>query len=129
MLRTFWHQNWWRCSSIELFLLADHTSIPLAFFQVNLISGSALFTKTKNHVRACPLIKLLYIQFIFAKFKQYTYKSDCFKIHFHTYTRVQKQLQKSYMTYLQMFGNAKIWPYHMYNIKSWIFSHKVVLNT
>ena len=25
-----------------------------------------------------------------------------------------------------MLGNAKIWPYYMYNIKSWIFSHKVV---
>jgi hypothetical protein len=27
-----------------------------------------------------------------------------------------------------MFGNAKIWPlgYYMYNIKSWIFSYKVV---
>ena len=23
-----------------------------------------------------------------------------------------------------MFGNAKIWPYYMYNIKSWIFSYK-----
>ena len=21
-----------------------------------------------------------------------------------------------------MFGNAKMWPYYMYNIKSWIFS-------
>ena len=27
-----------------------------------------------------------------------------------------------------MFGNAKIWPYYMYNIKSWIFSYKVILN-
>ena len=25
-----------------------------------------------------------------------------------------------------MFGNAKMWPYYMYNIKSWIFSYKVV---
>ena len=25
-----------------------------------------------------------------------------------------------------MFGNAKIWPYYLYNIKSWIFSYKVV---
>jgi hypothetical protein len=25
-----------------------------------------------------------------------------------------------------MLGNAKIWPYYMYNIKSWIFSYKVV---
>jgi hypothetical protein len=25
-----------------------------------------------------------------------------------------------------MFGNAKIWPYYMYSIKSWIFSYKVV---
>ena len=27
-----------------------------------------------------------------------------------------------------MFGNEKIKPYYMYNIKSWIFSYKVVLN-
>ena len=33
---------------------------------------------------------------------------------------------KLYMTCVQMFGNAKIWPYYMYNIKSWIFSYKVV---
>ena len=25
-----------------------------------------------------------------------------------------------------MFGNAKIWPYYMYIIKSWIFSYKFV---
>ena len=25
-----------------------------------------------------------------------------------------------------MFGDAKIWPYYMYKIKSWIFSYKVV---
>ena len=25
-----------------------------------------------------------------------------------------------------MLGNAKIWPYYMYNIKSWIFRYKVV---
>jgi hypothetical protein len=25
-----------------------------------------------------------------------------------------------------MLGNEKIWPYYMYNIKSWFFSHKVV---
>ena len=25
-----------------------------------------------------------------------------------------------------MFGNAKIWPYYKYNIKSWTFSYKVV---
>ena len=25
-----------------------------------------------------------------------------------------------------MFGNEKILPYYMYNIKSWIFSYKVV---
>ena len=25
-----------------------------------------------------------------------------------------------------MFGNAKMWPYCMYNIKSWTFSYKVV---
>ena len=25
-----------------------------------------------------------------------------------------------------MFGNAKLWPYYMYNIKSRIFSYKVV---
>jgi hypothetical protein len=37
-------------------------------------SGSALFIKTKNHVRACPLLKHPYIHFIFAKIKQYTYK-------------------------------------------------------
>jgi hypothetical protein len=49
-----------------------------------------------------------------------------FKIHFHTYTRVQKQIQNVYITCVQMFGNAKIWPYYMYNIKSWIFSYKVV---
>ena len=24
-----------------------------------------------------------------------------------------------------MFGNAKIWPYDMYNIKSWSYSYKV----
>jgi hypothetical protein len=52
-------------------------------------SGSALFIKTKNHVRACPLLKHPCIHFIFAKIKQYTYKSHCFKIHFHKYTKVQ----------------------------------------
>ena len=31
------------------------------------------------------------IRFIFAKIKQYTYKSHCFKQDFHTYTRVQKK--------------------------------------
>ena len=35
-------------------------------------SGSALFIKTKNHVRACPLLKPPCIHFIFAKIKQYT---------------------------------------------------------
>ena len=25
-----------------------------------------------------------------------------------------------------MVGNAKMWPYYMYNIKSWMFSYKVV---
>ena len=25
-----------------------------------------------------------------------------------------------------MFGNAKMWPYYMYNINSWIFSYKVI---
>jgi hypothetical protein len=89
-------------------------------------SGSALFIKTKNHVRACPLLKHLCIHFIFAKIKQYTYESHCFKIHFHTYTRVQKQIHKLYITCVQMLGNAKIWPYYMYNIKSWIFSYKVI---
>ena len=54
-------------------------------------SGSALFIKTKNHVCACPLLKHPYIHFIFAKIKQFIYKSHCFKIHFHTYTRVQKK--------------------------------------
>jgi hypothetical protein len=82
-------------------------------------SGSALFIKTKNHVRACPLLKHPCIHFIFAKIKQYTHKSQCFKIHFHNmYTRVQKQIKKLYITCVQMFGNAKIWPYYMYNIKS-----------
>ena len=81
-------------------------------------SGSALFIKTKNHVLACLLLKHPCLHFIFAKIKQYTYKSHGFKIHFHTYTRVQKQIQKLYITCVQMFGNAKIWPYYMYNIKS-----------
>ena len=81
-------------------------------------SGSALFIKTKNHVRACPLIKLPCIHFIFSQIKQYTYKSHCFIIHFHTYTRVQKQIQNLYTTCVQTFGNAKIWPYNMYNIKN-----------
>ena len=90
------------------------------------LPGCALFIKTKHHVRACPLLKYPCIHFIFAKIKQYTYKSHCFKIHFHTYTRVQKQIHKLYITCVQMFGNAKIWPYYMYNIKSWIFSYKVV---
>jgi hypothetical protein len=89
-------------------------------------SGSALFIKTKNHVRACPLLKHPCIHFIFAKIKQYTYKSHCFKIHFHTYTRVQKQIHKLYITCVQMLYNAKIWPYYMYNIKSWVFSYKVI---
>ena len=53
-------------------------------------SGSALFIKTKHHVCECPLLKHPCIHFIFAKIKQYTYKSHCFKIHFHMYTRVQK---------------------------------------
>jgi hypothetical protein len=91
-----------------------------------LASWSALFIKIKNHVRACPLLKLPCIHFTFAKIKQYTYKSHCFKIHFHTYTRVQKQIQNLYITCVQMFGNEKIWLYYMYNIKSWIFSDKVV---
>jgi hypothetical protein len=89
-------------------------------------SGNALFIKTKNHVCACPLLKHPCIHFIFAKIKQYTYKSHCFKIHFHTYTRVKKQVHKLYITCVQMLGNAKIWPYYMYNIKSWIFSYKVI---
>ena len=90
-------------------------------------SECALFIKTKNHVRACPLLKSPCIHFIFAKIKQYTYKSHCFKIHFHTYTRVRKQIQKLYLTCVQMFGNAKIWPYYIYIIiKSWNFSYKVV---
>ena len=89
-------------------------------------SGSALFIKTKNHVRACPLLKPPCIHFIFAKIKQYTYKSHCFKIHFHMYTRVQKQIQKMYITCVQMCGNAKMWPYYIHNSKSWIFSYKVV---
>jgi hypothetical protein len=71
-------------------------------------SGSALFIKTKNHVRACPLLKHPCIHFIFAKIKQYTYKSHCFKIHFHMYTRVQKQMHKLCIICVQMFGNAKI---------------------
>jgi hypothetical protein len=85
-----------------------------------LASWSALFIKIKNHVRACPLLKHPCIHFTFAKIKQYTYKSHCFKIHFHTYTRVQKQIQNLYITCVQMFGNEKIWLYYMYNIKSWI---------
>ena len=56
----------------------------------SLHSGSALFIKAKNHVRACPLLKPPCIHFIFARIKQYAYKSHCFKIHYHTYTRVQK---------------------------------------
>ena len=88
-------------------------------------SGSALFIKTKNHVCACPLLKPPMCTF-FAKLKQYTYKSHCLKIYFHMYTRVQKHIQKLYITCVQMFGNAKIWPYYMYNIKSWIFRCKVV---
>ena len=89
-------------------------------------SGSTLFIKTNNHVRACPLLKHPCIRFIFAQIKQYTYKSNCFKIHFHTYTRVQKQIHKLYITCVQTSGNAKIWPYNMYIIKSWTFSYKVV---
>jgi hypothetical protein len=89
-------------------------------------SWSALFIQMKNHMRACPLLKHPCIHFIFAKIKKYTYKSHCFKIHFHTYTRVQKQIHKLYITYVQMLGNAKIWPFYMYNIQSWIFSYKVV---
>jgi hypothetical protein len=73
-----------------------------------------------------PLIKHPCIHFIFVEIKQYTYKSHCFKIHFHTYTRVQKQIHILYTTCVQMFGNAKIWPYYMYTIKSWISSYKVV---
>jgi hypothetical protein len=93
-----------------------------------LYSGMTLYIKTKNHVRACPLLKHLCIHFIFAKIKQYTYKSHCFKIHFYTYTRVQKQIQIQilYISCVQMLVNAKIWPYYMYNIKSWIFIYKVV---
>ena len=30
------------------------------------------------------------------------------------------------ITCVQMFGNTKIWPYYMYNIKSWNFSYKVI---
>ena len=42
------------------------------------------------------------------------------------YTRVQKQMHKLCIICVQMFGNAKIWPYYMCNIKSWIFRYKVV---
>ena len=50
-------------------------------------SGSALFIKTKNHVRACPLLKppCILTNFILAKIKQYTYKSHCFKIYLYIY--------------------------------------------
>ena len=44
----------------------------------------------------------------------------------HMYTRVQKQIQKVYITCVQMSGNAKAWPYYMYNIESRIFSYKIV---
>ena len=54
---------------------------------------SALFIKTKNQVRACPLLKPPCIHFILAKIKQYTYKSYCFEIYFQMYTRVQKYIQ------------------------------------
>ena len=69
-----------------------------------------------------PFIKTPLYTFNFGKIKQYTYKSHCFKIHFHMYTRVEKQIQKLYIICVQMFGNAKMWPYYMYNIKSWIFN-------
>ena len=64
--------------------------------------------------------------FLFGKIKPYTYKFHCFKIHFHTNTWVQKQIPKCYITCVQIFANAKLWPYYMYNIKSWFFSYKVV---
>ena len=66
--------------------------------------------KTKNHVRACPLLKIPYIHFIFAEINQYTYKSHCFKINFHTYTRVQKQIQKFHTTCVQIFRVQKYGP-------------------
>ena len=94
-----------------------HTTQP---WSGNSNSMSALFIKTKNHVHACPLLKPPCIHFFLAKIKQYTYISHCFKIHFHTYTRVQKQIQKLFITCVQMFGNENIWPYFMYNIKSWM---------
>ena len=34
------------------------------------------------------------------------------------YTRVEKQIQKLYIICVQMFENAKVWPYYMYNIKA-----------
>ena len=41
--------------------------------------------------RACmSLIKTPMYRFYFAKIKQYIYKSHCFKIHFHTYTKGPK---------------------------------------
>jgi hypothetical protein len=73
--------------------VAFHVTTHISNFSTDELSGSALFIKTKNHVRACPLLKHPCIHFIFAKIKQYTYKSHCFKIHLHTYTRVQKQIQ------------------------------------
>ena len=76
----------------------------------HLSSRSALFIETKNHVRACPLLKLPWIHFIFVKIKPYTYKYHCFKIHFHTCTRVQKQIQNVYVTCVQMSKMQKYGP-------------------
>ena len=94
-------------------------SLPQTILNLEQFSWSALLIKTKNHVRACSLLKKIpCIHFICAKTKQYTYKSHCFKIYFHAYTGVQKQMQKLYIICVQMFGNVKIWPCYMFNIKS-----------
>ena len=85
-------------------------NFPTIELQLDGLLRSALFIKTRNHVRACPLLKPPCIHFTFAKIKQYTYKSHCFKIHFHMYTSVQKQIPKLYITCVQMFGNAKHGP-------------------
>ena len=68
--------------SVELNIVMDLNNVmlgtsllfrfPIGCFDHNQTSRSALFIKTKNHVRACPLLKPPCIHFIFARIKQYT---------------------------------------------------------
>ena len=55
------------------------------------------------------LIETPLYTFIFAKIKQYTYKSYCFKYISYVH-KGPKTNTKLYITCVQMFGNAKIWP-------------------